>query len=198
MSVAIKNCTSLHFWLLHWKLGEMHSATAAIYRSLLSNVICLPSISGIFQNIPCVTSKSEYQWRDIRWSRAFPRTKLGKIRYPIRVVPSSLRSLNLNNFHFATVSQVGRKFTGEWGVLLQTRDRHRVGMFLPFAFVFATDDASVSRKWKGGGEEGKKRPCRRKARASKKLRSQTVTLKLSASAAHDSILYVSLTKSATS
>lgn len=34
----------------------MHMATAAIYRSLLSNVTCYPSIPGILQNIPCVTS----------------------------------------------------------------------------------------------------------------------------------------------
>jgi len=49
-----KNCTSLQFWLLHWKLAEMHMP--AIYRSLLSNVTCFPSIPGILQNIPCVTS----------------------------------------------------------------------------------------------------------------------------------------------
>lgn len=162
-------------------------ATTAIYRSLLSNVTCSPSIPGILQNIPCVTFGSEHQWRDIRCCRAFPGSgNLGKFAIPFA---SSLWSLNLNNFHPATVSQVGWKFTGEergretkGSTSDGTDRRHRVGMFLPCVRCG---------RWlpRIKNERKKKKTHWRKARAGKKLRSQTVTVTL-ASAVHDSPLYV--------
>lgn len=65
-------------------------------------LLALAEHSRNFAKYPVRYLESEYQWRDSRFCR-----DLGKIRYPIRVVPSSLRSLNLNNFHFTTVFQVG-------------------------------------------------------------------------------------------
>lgn len=138
--------------------------------------------------------------RYIRWSRAFPRRSLGKSATLFCVVPSSLRSLNLNNFHFATVSQVGRKFTGVRGEGREERrsstsdgtdNRHRVGMFLPRICV------RYRRRFHESKMKGKKRPRQAESkRAGKKLRSQTVTETFSAPAVHDSPLYVTLTKSA--
>jgi len=108
--------------LLRRKFAETHSVTA-IYRSLLSNVIRFPSIPGILQNIPCVTSSQVSVTRRccavIRCCRA--PAEPGKIRC---VVPSSLRSLILNNFHLATVSQVGRKFTREFTPARPTSGRN--------------------------------------------------------------------------
>lgn len=124
--LVARNHPFLHFWLLHrahWNAFGNGSDLQIVAFKCYS--LSKHSRNFAEYSVRYLESSISRCCAVIRCCRA--PAEPGKIRC---VVPSSLRSLILNNFHLATVSQVGRKFTP--GVHPgETDNRHQVGMFPP-------------------------------------------------------------------
>lgn len=139
------------------ELETAHSATAAIYRSLLSNVIRFPSIRGILQNIPrarVASTRVSVARGDVAQYSILSEGEGKRARRP-KPWENSLRrpsvvcsrSLIPNNFYFATVSQVGREFIeGSPGRAISTTNIAAASECFCLAFAFSDGSKTKEKK----------------------------------------------------